>query len=275
MRVPYVIVDDPLGSVAEGATVPLGEDEQHHLTRVLRRTDGDEVELCDGRGRTVAAVLAGAGAVLTGDVVHHRRPRPDVTVVHAVPKGRGLDEVVRTLAELGVATVVPVVTARTESRPTGARAQRAVARWRAVARAAASQARSPYVCEVASLAPLRPGEAPVAGDAAADEPVGDRRPGDARAAAGRLDLVADPSAPRGIGELLPSTGDVPGAIRVLVGPEGGLTDGELDGLVAAGWEPVRVGDTVLRSVHAATVVVAAAMALAGRYGGRGGVDPRR
>lgn len=55
-------------------------------------------------------------------------------------------------------------------------------------------------------------------------------------------------------------------IQLLVGPEGGISTRELASLTAAGWQPVRAGRTVLRTVHAATVLTAAVLAFSGRFG---------
>lgn len=241
------MVDRALEGAGAGTTVALGEDHRHHLRRVLRRDDGAALEVCDGRGHVAPAVLRGDSVELTDGAALHPRGSPLVTVLHAVPKGRGLDEVVRTLAELGVASLVPVLTDRTQARPTGEAARRVTTRWLAIARSAAEQARSAHTLEVSPPRPLA--------DAM-------RQPG-----AGRVDVVAEPSATATLGDALAAP-DAVDEVRLLIGPEGGLTPAELGDLRACDWQPARAGDTVLRSVHAATVLVAATMALTGRYSSR-------
>lgn len=247
MRAPFVVVDDALDGAVAGALVALDDDRSHHLRRVLRRRDGAVVEVTDGRGRVASAVLRDGGLELTARAVVRPPPSPGVRVLHAVPKARGLDEVVRTLAELGVTSVQPVLTARTEARPRGEAATRAAERWRAIARSAAEQARSAHECTVLPVRSL---------DRAAHE-----------AADGALSVVADPGATRPLGDVVvPDGPDGPiTAVRLLIGPEGGLTPEEVAGLEAAGWVAARAGATVLRSVHAATVLVAAVKALTGHY----------
>lgn len=245
MRTPFLLVDRSLAAVAVGDVVALDEDQHHHLVRVLRRGDGDVVEMTDGDGGTAPAVLRGDTAVVTAPATVVPRPFPALTVVHALPKGRGLDDVVRTMAELGVARVEPVVTARTESRPRGDAAVRAADRWRAIARSAQQQARSAHRCEVSDPSAL-----------AAREIDGDVE----------VAVVADPTATRCFGEVLDTT-TARRHVSLLIGPEGGLTTSEVDEHVERGWVAARAGDTVLRSVHAATVLVAATMALTGYYDG--------
>lgn len=244
MRTPFVVLDQSLDGAGAGTVVALDDDHRHHLQRVLRRGDGAELEVCDGRGRVAPAVLRDGAVELTDEVVTRPPGRPPVTVLHAVPKGRGLDEVVRTLAELGVASVVPVLTDRTEARPTGDAAVRVTTRWRLIARSAAEQARRAHTCDISAPRPLLD---------AIGEP-----------AEGRVDVAAEPSATTTLGEALDRAAPVD-AVRLLIGPEGGLTPGELADLRASAWQPARAGDTVLRSVHAATVLVAATMALTGHY----------
>lgn len=245
MRTPFVLTEHDLDGLDAGAVVGLGEDRLHHLRRVLRRDDGAELELTDGRGHLAPAVLVADGARLTGtpDVV--AAPTPEITVHHAVPKGRALDEIVRTLAELGVAEVRPVITDHTESRPTGERARSVGDRLQAVAESALQQAQSAHLCHVADPAPL-------------DVTLRDR-PGSVVA------LAAHPVASTTLGAHMATVSpELP--IHLLIGPEGGLSDGELAALTAAGWTPVRAGSTVLRTVHAATVLTAAVLAFSGRFG---------
>ena len=245
MRTPWVLVDDDLGGLGAGASLPLSDDRLHHLRRVLRRSDGDPVEVTDGRGHVASAVLAGGRAQLTDGVRTVPPPSPSLTVLHAVPKGRALDEIVRTLAELGVAAVHPVLTHHTESRPTGQKARSVGDRLRAVAESALQQARSAHLMEVTDPEDLAVTLRSLPSDA--------------------VRLAAHPAAATTLGARMATVGpDLP--LQLLIGPEGGIADPELDELREQGWEPVRAGHTVLRTVHAATVLTSAVLALAGRFG---------
>jgi 16S rRNA (uracil1498-N3)-methyltransferase len=61
---------------------------------------------------------------------------------------------------------------------------------------------------------------------------------------------------------LPRRGD----LLLVVGPEGGVTDAEIDALVAAGARPVRLGAEVLRASTAAAVALGALGVLTPRWG---------
>jgi 16S rRNA (uracil1498-N3)-methyltransferase len=213
--------------------------EAAHLAVVLRAQPGAAVSLADGRGRVYAGRVARAARDEVIVQVDAGRdvppPRPRLTVVHGLPKRRKLDEVVQRLTELGVDRLVPVTTERSEVRLDGERAARAVARWRAVALAAAKQSRRARLLEVAEVGRW----------AAAFQP-GTRGAVLWEEAAISLRAVLDPDADE---------------LVLGVGPEGGLTAAEV---AAAGLPAASLGPTVLRTETAALVAATAVLTLTGR-----------
>jgi 16S rRNA (uracil1498-N3)-methyltransferase len=158
-------------------------------------------------------------------------------VAFALTKGDKPELVVQKLTELGVDRILPVVAERSVARPDAARAAAALERWRRIAREAARQCRRATLPVVEPLAPL----ADLAG-----------HPGLVVAERGG-------SAADGLGA------PVDGEILVIVGPEGGLTDGEVDAL--APWARLDLGPHILR---AETAALAAAALLAARRSASGG-----
>lgn len=246
MNAPFVLVDDvDLAGAPSGTAVTLSTDSRHHLGRVLRRRDGDALVLADGRGHRVDARLDGDVAVTTSDVVEEPRHRPRLVVWQALGKGRKHDEVVRALTELGVDEIVAVTSERTVTDLVGPRADKARARWTAVARSAAEQARRARLPDVA-------------GPHALDDLVAGLD--------GRPCLVAH------VGATQDPLGAAAGAsaadeVVLAVGPEGGWTDGEVAALTAAGGQAVSLGTSVLRTEHAAVVLAAVVGAAQGRMSG--------
>lgn len=226
---PFVHVDVRLDGVTAGASVALPDDAVHHLRGVLRLEPGDPVVLTDGAGATLAARLERDVAVATADVRRRPARRPAIHVLQAIPKGRRLDDVVRTCTELGVDRITPVRAERSVPRLHGGRATKAVGRWQAVARAAAEQARNPWRPRV-----------------------------DAPATLGRLDLAGASVlvAHVGAGGLRSALAALPRhapRVACAIGPEGGWTDDEL---AALDGRTVGLGPTVLRTEHAAAALVA-------------------
>lgn len=210
--------------VADVDAPALAGDDRHHLERVLRLRSGDPLTVGDGAGRWRPCRF-GDMVEPVGDVVAVAAPRPVLAVGFAVLKGGRSGTIVQKLTELGVDRIVPFVAERSVVQWDGARSARLLERWRRVAREAVMQCRRLWLPEV--------------------EPV---------RAFGDLDL--------GGAALAVSEGRTlaAGENFLLVGPEGGWTEGELasvDGHVC-------LGPHIMR---AETAAIAAAALLGARRGG--------
>ena len=212
--------------------------EGRHAVDVLRLAPGERVRVGDGRGLLAeGTVLAAASGALQVQVeARHEVPAPEPTLVlvQALPKGDRGPLAVELATELGVDRVVPWTAARCVTRWREGRTERGLAKWRAAARAASKQARRPRVPEVT-------------------EPMSTRQVCGLLADA-ELALVLHEQARRPLAGLaVPAQGTV----VVVVGPEGGLTDGEVVAFRAAGAESVRLGAEVLRTSTAGAAALAA------------------
>lgn len=78
-----------------------------------------------------------------------------------------------------------------------------------------------------------------------------------------LGLVLDPRAPRAIAEI-----ESVGEYTVVVGPEGGFSDGEISRLEANGFQRVRLGSSILRTSTAGVVAIACLQLISGQFGNR-------
>lgn len=212
----------------------------HYVARVLRQARGDRLTLFDPQaGREAdAEVCSVDGANVRVRVEGLREAvalAREVTLIQAIGKGDKVDDVVRDATELNVARIVPVLTERTVVQP-GARAAARVERWRRIAAEAARQCGrplAPVIDEIASLGGISAIEAD-------------------------LRLVLVPGAPGLVGPLLLGA---PGSIAFVVGPEGGLSAGEITRLEGAGWVTASLGPTVLRTETVATAVLGALLLL--------------
>ncbi|HUW01440.1 MAG TPA: RsmE family RNA methyltransferase [Acidimicrobiales bacterium] len=132
-RVPHLIVDDV-------AAPELTDDDRHHLTRSLRRRDGDELTVTDGVGSWRVCRLA---TVLepVSEVFHVPPPVPRLTVAFARTKGDRPELAVQKLTELGIDHIVVFESDRSVARWSEDRLPRQVERLGRVAREAAMQSR--------------------------------------------------------------------------------------------------------------------------------------
>ena len=161
-------------------------------------------------------------------------PEPEFVLVQALPKGDRGPLAVDLATELGVDRIVPWAASRCVTRWREDRVAKGVAKWRAAAHAASKQSRRPHVPEVTDLMTTR-------------EVCGMLADAD-------LAVVLHEQARRPLSGLqIPQTG----TIAVIVGPEGGLTDGEVVAFRAAGAEAVRLGPEVLRTSTAGAATLAA------------------
>ncbi|MCZ3389698.1 MAG: 16S rRNA (uracil(1498)-N(3))-methyltransferase [Actinomycetia bacterium] len=229
-----------------GALCVLDGAEGHHAAVVRRVRVGEQVVLTDGRGAALDAEVTSVGR---GEVVCSVRaaravePSPlRVTVVQAIPKGDRGELAVDLLTEVGVDEIVPWQAERCVSRWKGEKVGRGRAKWEAVAREAAKQSRRTWW----------PVVSPVADEAVVAELIGA-----ADVAWVLHEAAIEPLAALLAGGVQPLSGRA----VLVVGPEGGVSETELEALAAAGAAAVRLGPSVLRTSTAG--VVAATLVLAG------------
>jgi 16S rRNA (uracil1498-N3)-methyltransferase len=247
---PLFLVDALPDGATPGAEIVLDGPEGRHAATVRRLRPGEAARLGDGCGGLIDAVVVGAERDRVTFTVTDRAlvppPSPRVVLAQALVKGDRGELAVELATEAGVDAVLPWRAARSVARwEAGPRGDKALARWRTTAREAAKQARRPWV--------------PVVEEPLTTPGLVGRLPSAAAA------LVLHESATDGIGSVaLPAAGD----LLLVVGPEGGIADDELDALVAAGARAVRLGPEVLRASTAAAVALGALGVLTGRWRGR-------
>lgn len=240
--------------VAVGATVAIEGPEAHHAAVVSRVRVGERVRIADGAGRAVSGPVTAAArdrvAIAVESVEVEPPPRVELWLVQALAKGDRGELAIQAATELGATGVVPWQAARSVSRWSGDKVRKGVARWESVVREAAKQAlraRIPQVGQPADLAQL-----------------------ESLASSGGTDavtVVLDPEAPDALTDLCADGRSLRGAARIsiVVGPEGGLDQRELDRLEAAGAVRARLGGTVLRTSTAGPAAIAVLQALVGDW----------
>ena len=238
---PRFHVAGPLAQSMVGDTLELPESVAHHAVRVVRLVAGDALVLFDGLGGEYAARIASVHKrgvqvrVERFDPVERESPLK-VTLVQAIVANDAMDYAVRKSVELGVATIAPVITARSAPFPADTRGEKRHAHWEQIVIAACEQCgrnRVPAVLPVCKLAEWQP----------------EGIPAFVCAPGGEAPLLARPH---------PGT-----ECAVLVGPEGGFAPEEIARLVRNGAARVALGPRVLRTETAAVAALALVQALWG------------
>ena len=239
MRVPRIFT----GQVLQAhSTVELETGPSQHIARALRMREGDSLILFDGNGGEYPASISTLGkkrvAVSTG--AKQLREVESPLAVHlgiAVSRGERMDWVVQKATELGVDAISPLLTERTEVKLKGDRAEKKIAHWQQVAISACEQCGRNTIPRIDTLQPLQKWLD------AADAP---------------LKLVLHHRA-----DTLPNGSVATRRAVLLIGPEGGLSAGEIAAAEQGGFLSLRLGPRVLR---AETAPIAALAILQARWG---------
>jgi len=231
--------------LATGAMVALPAQAAHHAARVLRLEIGDRVTLFNGKGGECEARLARIGKqdAVAEILAWHEVERESVlqvTLAQAVSAGEKMDFTLQKAVELGIGAIQPLTSERSVVRLTGERAEKRVAHWQGVAVAACEQCGRNRIPQVAPLEALPTW-------------LSEQQTG--------LRLILSPEADQGLRDLPRPTEPV----TLLVGPEGGFSQGEIEAALRRGFTPVRLGPRILRTETAALTMLAAMQALWGDF----------
>jgi len=205
--------------------------EVRHVVKVMRKGPGDTIKFVDGMGTEYLARISEVKKDrLIGEVMESRpsdaEPKTRVTLAPGLIKGQRMDFLIEKATELGAHEFWPVICERSVRR-----LNRAKDRWQKVALSALKQCGRAYLPRV--LDPIK------------FEDVIKRRQKFA------YGLVADPRARRTLKDIKVSE-----SVIVLLGPEGGFTEEELETAERAGFIPFSMGKRILRADTASIVALA-------------------
>ncbi|MEY2984598.1 MAG: Ribosomal small subunit methyltransferase [Cyanobacteriota bacterium] len=221
----------------QGKIIHLQEDQRHYLQRVLRLRPGDDFIAMDGTGAAWQATLTATAAHLVRPLTEDNELPVAITLAVALPKGNGFEDILRPCTELGVTTFQPLITERTLLKPSPSK----LPRWRRIVIEAAEQSERQWVPSIAVPTTW----AELLGTVASQSAL-------------KLICVARHHSPL-LGAYLnhvAQTHSYCDPIIVATGPEGGWTAAELHQAIASGFQPVSLGQRILRAITAPTVAVA-------------------
>ncbi|KPA89435.1 MULTISPECIES: 16S rRNA (uracil(1498)-N(3))-methyltransferase [Pseudomonas] len=239
MRLSRFFIDAPL-SLGEHE---LPEAQAHYIGRVLRMAEGDALQVFDGSGHEFLGTLLEVGKKhVRVQLTESFAGQPDsplhIHLGQGLSRGERMDWAIQKATELGVSEITPIVSERCEVRLKDERADKRLAHWRQIAISACEQ------CGRSTLPVIHP---PL--------PLGEWL----KQAQAELKLVLHP-----VAEPLTSH-PRPASLAFLIGPEGGLSDAEVEQAAKAGYLPARLGPRVLRTETAPVVALAVAQQLWGDF----------
>ncbi len=230
------------GAGRDRPLVPLSPGDANHVRNVLRLQPGDPVRLFDGRGVEYDARIAridggGVLAVVIGATRPETESPTAITIAQGFLKDKKMDTLVRQLTELGVSRWIPYFADRSVARPDPKRLRARRERWQKIAAESLKQCRRSRIPDISGVQSF-------------DEMLH-------AAADADLRILFWEKAPETSPTLFSLAAKKPyGSVFAVLGPEGGLTDAEVDAAAAAGFLTAALGPRILRAETAAVAACA-------------------
>jgi 16S rRNA (uracil1498-N3)-methyltransferase len=230
-------------SLTTGAIVPLPPLSANHVARVLRLRAGASLQVFDGQGNEFHAEINDTQNSVTVKVLERLNGALEspisITLVQGISRSERMDWALQKATELGVNCIAPVLTARSVVRLDDKQSSKKLDHWNNIIIGACEQSGRSRLPKV--LAPVT------------------FREYMSNSTKQGLRLVLSPTAPGSLTRI----NSMPSKVELLIGPEGGLDDEEIERAQAAGFVPVTLGPRILRTETAAITALSVLQALWG------------
>ncbi|MEL4897297.1 16S rRNA (uracil(1498)-N(3))-methyltransferase [Crocosphaera sp. Alani8] len=215
----------------QGKIIKLTSEQKHYLKNVVRLKENNKFIVVDSENNTYIVELYNNNGEIIKQLNEQTELPVTVTLMIALPKGNRFDEVIRSCTELGINTIIPVISQRTLLRPSSNKLER----WRKIVKEATEQSERQIVPTI--VEPTSFLEA-LKNINKTDE--------------NRYICVARKKSKHLLTYLLP---EITNSVVIATGCEGGWTEKEINEAINSGFIPVNLGLRVLRAVTAPLVVL--------------------
>ncbi|MDC1015918.1 16S rRNA (uracil(1498)-N(3))-methyltransferase [Candidatus Thioglobus sp.] len=217
----------------EGKTAALDSDNSHHLNKVLRFPVGKNITVFNGDGFDYTALVQGAKKTTSLKIISKARnnseSKLDLTLAQGIAKGEKMDFLIQKAVELGVKRIIPMKLERCVVRLRDEKVQKKIDHWQKIANHACEQSGRSVIVTVSD---------PVSLEGLLEE----RR---------HNGFVLHHRAQTGLSQVQETSN-----ATILIGPEGGLTEKEVNDSEFAGYQSVHIGKRVLRTETASLAAIA-------------------
>ncbi|MFL0797482.1 MAG: 16S rRNA (uracil(1498)-N(3))-methyltransferase [Cellvibrionaceae bacterium] len=232
MRIPRIYSNQSLTS---GSVIELDESASRHLLKVLRLDIGRELILFNGEGgeytAEITATTKKVATVTLGEFSEENRQSPlNTHLAIGISRGDRFDWVLQKATELGVTQITPLFTERCEVKLKADRLEKKLESWRQITLSACEQCQR-------NIPPVFNNAMSFADFLAQDD--------------SELKLVLHHRSEKTLQEMSQSLGSV----SLLIGPEGGLSEEEIQQADGKGYEHLTIGPRVFRTETAPIVVL--------------------
>ena len=233
MRISRIYTEETL---SEGCTIKLDKAASSYLLKVLRLTEGTEVHLFNGMpvndnyGYYKATISSsGKQAEITTKqfIINNNQSPLKITLLQGISKGDHMDTTIQKAVELGVTEIIPIICERTVVNLKADRLDKKMRHWKGIATSACEQSgRNQLLC--------------------IQQPV---KFNDIQLKDGS-GFILHPESPDSMLDSQQTE-----SVSLLIGPEGGFTDNEMNQAIEKGFKAVKFGPRVLRTETAAIAAV--------------------
>ena len=214
----------------------VGKEESHHIIDVMRLQKGDSITAFDGTGKEYDGRISSIeNKRVVIDVskikIVDKKRSISISLAQAIPKKDKMDLIVQKATELGVDEIFPIESSRTVVKSKGERGKRKIERWQKIAVEASKQCGRTELPEVRDITYF---------DAIFDYIT-------------KYDLTIMPCVPEKFVTLKSALKNIdrPNKVLVIIGPEGGFSEEEINRACEEGALLVTLGNLILKSDTAA------------------------
>ncbi|MBU0672256.1 MAG: 16S rRNA (uracil(1498)-N(3))-methyltransferase [Candidatus Margulisbacteria bacterium] len=209
----------------------------HQIRDVLRLKPGDELELLDGSGKIYFSKITEMKKdKITCEILEHRTSnverRTQVAIAQCLPKAKKMDLIIQKCTELGAHKIIPTLSERSIAK--GEKLER----WKKIAKEASEQSGRTTIPEIAPLTNFA-------------EVLKQKKDYDLALIPWELEQEQTLKSVLTTALRTPST-----TILILIGPEGGFSQKEIDLAKEAGFTPISLGKRILRTETAGLAIMA-------------------
>lgn len=221
-----------------------------HISKVLRMQPGDKIQIVSDDGVTAIAEIVSLQAdnvvvKCLEKLAESHEPSVKITLAQGLAKGEKMDFIIQKAVEMGASSIVPVAMEHSVVRLEGAKAEKKVERWQKIAEAAAKQSKRDIIPQVQ---PVQTMQQMLANNDLQHKII-------AYECEDRLGLKTALQSCDNLQELL-----------LIIGPEGGISEFELELARKNDAVPVSLGKRILRAETAGVVALSAILYETGDLG---------
>ena len=243
MRLPRVFTTEQLDV---GGLIELDKGSARHLTSVLRMKAGQAFILFNGQGGEFSAELVQAKkdratAKITGFTGADRESPLQLHLGIGISRGERMDWIIQKATELGISQISPIFSARCEVKLSGERLDKRIKHWQQIAISACEQSQRNSVPTINRAVNLEQWVS---------------------SCDSSLKLVLHHRTEKRLQEMV----NTDNSIGILVGPEGGLSEIEIEQAMAQNFQSLAMGPRVLRTETAPLAAISIIQSIWGDMG---------